>query len=75
MFSARAFGKEESVGPGKSNNKKRKREEPRMITPEPVIVHEESSEAEINRIVMEKVLRERSTWTVSDERFEVVFYT
>jgi hypothetical protein len=71
VFSARAFGKEESVGPGKSNNKKRKREEPRMVTPEPVIVPEESSEVEINRIVMEKVLRERSTWTISDERFEV----
>ncbi len=72
VFSARAFGKEESVGLRKGNNKKRKREEHRMITPEPVIVHEEFSEAEINRIVMEKVLRERSTWTASDERFEVV---
>lgn len=73
VFSARAFGTEESVGSGKNNNKKRKREEPRMITPEPVVVHEELSEAEINRIVMEKVLQERSIWTISDERFEVVF--
>jgi hypothetical protein len=75
VLSARAFGKEESVGLGKINDKKRKREEPRMITPEPVIVHEELSDVEINRIVMEKVLRERSTWTVSDERFEVCLYT
>lgn len=75
VLSARAFGNEESVGLGKINDKKRKREEPRMITPEPVIVHEELSDVEINRIVMEKVLRERSTWTVSDERFEVCLYT
>ena len=78
-FSARAFSKEESVGPArKSNNndnynKKRKREEPRMITPEPVIVSEDLNETEINRIVMEKVLRDRSSWMVSDERFEVCF--
>lgn len=80
VFSARAFSKEESVGPVKGNNnnnnsnnynKKRKREEVRMITPEPVVVSEDSSEVEINRIVMEKILRERSTWTASDERFEV----
>jgi gas vesicle protein len=77
IFSARAFSKEESVGPaGRSNNnvnynKKRKREEPRMITPEPVVVSEDLSEVEINRIVMERVLRERSSWSISDERFEV----
>src|SRR5438045_2071480 len=55
VFSAaRAFSKEESIGPAKdiNYNKKRKREEPRMITPEPGVVHsEELSESEINRIV------------------------
>jgi hypothetical protein len=70
--SARAFGREESVVPsGKNGNKKRKREEPRMETPEPVVV-KELNEMEINRIVMERVIRERSLWTVSDERFEVI---
>jgi hypothetical protein len=69
VFSARAFGRDESVMAAKT--KKRKREEP-MITPEPVGVETTVlSESEINKIVMERVLRERSTWTVSDERFEV----
>jgi len=77
IFAARAFSKEESVGPPGRNsnnvnyNKKRKREEPRMITPEPVVVAEDLGEVDINRIVMERVLRERSSWTLSDERFEV----
>ena len=51
--------------------KKRKREGEQMITPEPVVGNGVMSESEINKIVMERVLRERSTWTVSDERFEV----
>ena len=54
VFSAvRAFSKEESIGPAKETNynKKRKREEARMITPEPVVVHsEELSETDINMI-------------------------
>lgn len=70
LFSARAFGRDESVLPA-TKTKKRKREEP-IITPEPVVVESGiMSESEINKIVMERVLRERSTWTVSDERFEV----
>ena len=71
IFSARAFRRDESVMPPKT--RKRKREEP-MTTPEPAAVETGVlSETEINKIVMERVLRERSTWTVSDERFEVLY--
>lgn len=61
----RAFAREGVVGAAK----KRKREE-RMETPEPVVV-EEVSEGEITRLVLERVLKERSSWTPSDERFQV----
>ena len=72
VFSARAFGRDESVMPA-TKTKKRKREEP-MIIPQPVMENGGMmSESEINKIVMERVLRERSSWTVSDERFEVFF--
>ena len=68
---ASAFGREQ-VGP--VENKKRKREE-RMVTPEPVtapmVVVEEMNESEINQLVFERVLKERSSWTASDERFHV----
>jgi hypothetical protein len=67
-----AFGKEE-VLPGK--NRKRKRSEP--VPEKPSVMVEESSgltDGEINRIIMEKVFRERSSWTTTDERFEVVCF-
>ena len=80
IFSAKAFGRDESVGSSKvggGNLKKRKREESGQITPEPqpsmAVQDETVSEAEINRIVMEKVLRERAAWKSGDERFEVRF--
>ena len=85
IFSSRAFGKEEGVVKGKKDsggNKKRKREEPRVEVletgPEQTVRVQETgagsvSEAEINRIVMDKVLRERASWTNEDERFEVIF--
>ena len=80
IFSAKAFGKDESIGSsriGGGNLKKRKREESRQITPDPqagVVMQDDAvSEAEMNRIVLEKVLRERASWTNEDERFEVLF--
>jgi hypothetical protein len=60
----RAFAREGVVGAAK----KRKREE-RMETPEPVVV--EVNEGEITRLVLERVLKDRSSWTPSDERFQV----
>ena len=70
---SRAFGKGEVVT--SIRGKKRKLEEQR-VTPEPVVMVEDVknevlSEEEINRLVMEKILRDRSVWEVSDERFEV----
>ena len=66
-----AFGREH-VGP--VENKKRKREE-RMVTPEavtpPVVAVEELNESETTKLVLERVLKERSAWTASDERFQV----
>ena len=66
-----AFGREQ-VGP--VENKKRKRDE-RMVTPEPITVPvvavEEINESEITKLVLERVLKERSSWTASDERFQV----
>lgn len=73
VFSAIAFGKDEAVVTTKS--KKRKRGEPVPEKPFVMVEEPESSglsEGEINRIVMEKVFRERSSWTSADERFEVV---
>jgi hypothetical protein len=73
VFSAIAFGKDEGVLPAK--NKKRKRGEP--VAEKSFVMVEESessglSEGDINRIIMEKVFRERSSWTAADERFEVI---
>jgi hypothetical protein len=76
---AGAFGRGDRVGG--VGTKKRKREE-RMVTPEPpqlpvvaaaapVAVLEEVNEAEINSLVLERVLKERSSWAASDERFQV----
>ena len=72
VFSAMAFGKEEVLP---SKNRKRKRSEP--VPEKPFVMMEESSglsDGEINRIVMERVFRERSSWTTTDERFEVVCF-
>ena len=80
IFSSRAFGREEIVVGKKDGNRKRKREEPRgevvEVQPQQIVGRQETgvgavSEEEINRIVMDKVLRERASWTNEDERFEV----
>jgi hypothetical protein len=73
-LSARAFGREESVVPAKP--KKRKRDEiPPVIVERdtPEVTPSDISDAEINRIVMERVLAERSMWKPLDERFEASF--
>lgn len=68
VMSARAFGKEESVV--STTQKKRKHEEAR-VTPDRIFPVEEVSEVEINRIVIERIICDRASWTISDERFEV----
>ena len=70
VFSARAFGKE-GVVPAKQKKRKRGEEEVMEQVIPMQVEQNRITEAEVNRMVMEKILQGRTLWTSSDERFDV----
>src|SRR5579871_6021394 len=69
VSAARAFGKE---GVASAKEKKRKREEEAQEILVPMQLDPVVSETEISRLVMEKLIQNRSLWTITDDRFEVI---